>query len=815
MKELAVFYHLYIPDTTETWVWWVNEQLGLLKSSGLAERAKVYLCTTLSTGLKNQFNYLSYEEMVSGYIQEYFPFVEILDIRGRNEEPTLFEGQTIKKLWEHCKDFDGYVFYFHSKGTSSYPTHVPGALSDWKRLMHHFNVEHWEDCVAKLDEGYDACGVNLWKKEHLDQETYTNKQDFLCNHFAGNFWWATAKHIRSLPDPFEIEKYADMEYMMENLKTYRYAFEVWMGHGCKKDFSNYYCFHTSDVHHYFELYPQERYVESLPEKVKVEYSGKKLSVFYHLFIPDTSGLWVWWLDEQLGLLEKSGLSSCADVNICLTMPLHLQGLLRKSLWDESRQIQKNYADLVVEYIADRYSFAKIISKRDVSEANIFEGHTLKNLYDYSLKNNGYVLYLHNKGVSQAFYNSWGIFGEDHRWRNYMQDHCVSNWQECVSKLDEGFDTVGANYFKDFYPFAGNFWWASTDYIKTLNNPLDTKSYYNESDEVRYAYEKWIGTKEPKIHYLDVRDKESGIAQKFRTKTYVDDMNLNDYITQPKSEKFNLVRIVPDNGHYIHSQVFHEIEAAFFFTLQKLGYDVSNSINDFMPDARNIAFGMHHCKVDAVRHDVPKNTIVYSLEQMRDAPECLRWCRKYRGLEVWDYSESNREALELAGVENIKHVPIGYVPEITYFDRKPVGQRDIDVLAYMSPSPRRMKIMDQFKNNPNINFVNVQGVYGDERDDLISRAKMIINLHNSDNKIFEMIRVTHALQQGVPILAERGPETDFPDYMEDTVNLSTYNRFVDTAYKLLKKPDELEASAVRALEKFKQSPMTKFIEEALK
>ena len=65
-------------------------------------------------------------------------------------------------------------------------------------------------------------------------------------------------------------------------------------------------------------------------------------------------------------------------------------------------------------------------------------------------------------------------------------------------------------------------------------------------------------------------------------------------------KFNLVRIVPDNGFYIHAQVFHEIEAAVFFSLSHLGYDVTNSVNEFSKDRRNIVFGMHHCPVDVVQ-----------------------------------------------------------------------------------------------------------------------------------------------------------------------------------------------------------------------
>ena len=92
MKKIAVFYHLYIPDTTESWVWWVEEHMNLLKSTGLADNANVFLCTTLAKGLVNQINNFTYDEMVVNYIKENFPFVNVLDVRGTQEEPNLFEG---------------------------------------------------------------------------------------------------------------------------------------------------------------------------------------------------------------------------------------------------------------------------------------------------------------------------------------------------------------------------------------------------------------------------------------------------------------------------------------------------------------------------------------------------------------------------------------------------------------------------------------------------------------------------------------------------------------------------------------------------
>jgi len=133
---------------------------------------------------------------------------------------------------------------------------------------------------------------------------------------------------------------------------------------------------------------------------------------------------------------------------------------------------------------------------------------------------------------------------------------------------------------------------------------------------------------------------------------------------------------------------------------------------------------------------------------------------------------------------------------------------------MSPSPRREHIMKQFADNKKINFVAVQSIYGDERDELIKRAKLVINLHNHDTQIFEMVRITHLIQNKIPVLAERNPETEFPDYMEGTVFTSTYNRFVDTAYKLLKKPEELDAQAENGLEIFKKFSMTNFLNEVL-
>jgi hypothetical protein len=254
-KNIAVFYHLFISEPNSMWNWWVDEQMNLLKSVGLTDVATVYVCITMPIGLINNKHQLTFDEMVIDYIKNEYPFVNIINVRGTQEQPNLYEGQTLKELYEYCKVNDGYVLYCHNKGMSSFGTHITSALKDWKNYMLYFNVEKWKDCVEKLDEGYDCVGVNWLRGENLSGIDFKKEHNFLANHFAGNFWWANAKYIRTLSDPLEPEKYCDIKWFMESMMTYRYAFEIWIGNLDTK----YYCFHQSNTHHYFENYPREKY----------------------------------------------------------------------------------------------------------------------------------------------------------------------------------------------------------------------------------------------------------------------------------------------------------------------------------------------------------------------------------------------------------------------------------------------------------------------------------------------------------------------------------------------------------------------------
>lgn len=273
-KTITVFYHLFIPDTNNMWIWWIDEQMGLLKSTGLADKARVNMCVTIPLGLYNSKTGHSYDEMVFEYIKDRYPFVNIIDIRSNQDPVNLYEGQTLAKIYEHAQEDDGYVLYFHNKGMSSYPTHIVGAIKDWRHYMQYYNIEKWEDCIAKLDEGYECCGVDWVDRDGI-------KYDFANNHYTGNFWWARNDYIRKLKQPLRIEEYVNVDAMVKEMQNYRYAFELWIGTGNPKQ----HCFHyRNDCHvnddklkRYFTYFPPEMYREDF-KKDETKYVKNKLDI---------------------------------------------------------------------------------------------------------------------------------------------------------------------------------------------------------------------------------------------------------------------------------------------------------------------------------------------------------------------------------------------------------------------------------------------------------------------------------------------------------------------------------------------------------
>ena len=190
------------------------------------------------------------------------------------------------------------------------------------------------------------------------------------------------------------------------------------------------------------------------------YNGKELHHFYHI---GCSGKWLQPLSEHIHALKRYGLLEKLD-----TVNFGIMGLI-----DDREAVKK--------YLASELDNFNIVAESDTG----WEQVTLAPLYEFALKNDGYLYYAHTK--SSINHNTFGV-----KHRRSMTYFTAVNWKDCIDKLDEGYAMAGTHYYqiyliKDAYGnemdlpgeiqhtqikkhdgyYSGNFWWITIDALKTL------------------------------------------------------------------------------------------------------------------------------------------------------------------------------------------------------------------------------------------------------------------------------------------------------------------------------------------------------------
>lgn len=122
----------------------------------------------------------------------------------------------------------------------------------------------------------------------------------------------------------------------------------------------------------------------------------------------------------------------------------------------------------------------------------WEQVTLGRLHEFCQTDDGAVLYAHTKGA-------WSRSDLARAWRVSMTHDVVTRWAECVDALAE-VQAAGAFWLWSDEPehvhhrwfFAGNFWWARSDYIRSLP-PVGV--------EHRFQAEGWVGLGDPSVKVM--------------------------------------------------------------------------------------------------------------------------------------------------------------------------------------------------------------------------------------------------------------------------------------------------------------------------
>jgi len=265
-------------------------------------------------------------------------------------------------------------------------------------------------------------------------------------------------------------------------------------------------------------------------------------------------------------------------------------------------------------------------------------------------------------------------------------------------------------------------------------------------------------------------------------------------------------IVIESPSSDHAGTFKELAETVHYGLRELGKTPSDLVqpDGEPPPKRDIILGAHNLPAD---YSNPDN-VLYNLEQrgspVLDRPEMLDLLRRH---EVWDYSASNVAWLAERGVA-AKHVPIGYMPQMT---RIPDVPKDIDVLFYGSLNERRNNVLTELYRR-RLKVRHVFGAYGKKRDALIARSRIVLNMHHYEAQIFEMVRCSYLFANRACVVSEES--ADVPPDLQGNVLFVPYAKLAETCADLVADEQVSRSLAETAFEAFRACKETDYLAKVL-
>ena len=157
-----------------------------------------------------------------------------------------------------------------------------------------------------------------------------------------------------------------------------------------------------------------------------------------------------------------------------------------------------------------------------------------------------------------------------------------------------------------------------------------------------------------------------------------------------------------------------------------------------------------------------------------------------------------------------HCGIGYAPELTRIASAP---EDIDVLFVGSVNERRLIVLKQLAER-GINVDARFNLYCSERDAFVARAKIILNVHFYDARLFEIVRVSYLLANHKCVVSETGSDTAFENQFGSGIAFAPYTALAETCMRLLQDPAARGAVAEAGFDRFKAKPQTEYLRLAL-
>jgi len=267
-------------------------------------------------------------------------------------------------------------------------------------------------------------------------------------------------------------------------------------------------------------------------------------------------------------------------------------------------------------------------------------------------------------------------------------------------------------------------------------------------------------------------------------------------------------VTPDPAAWIHVRAFDEVADAIEAGLLELGHSCERSIGRLIDDRTPILFGSHLLPLAA---GIDPNSILFNLEQIVPGaiwvtPDYTERLRRHR---VWDYSAQNLSAMRALGIRDVTHVPLGHARVL---ERIPSREEDIDVLFYGVHNERRMVPLRRLAERGwRVMWVN--GVYGKERDELIARSRVVVNIHFYGESRLEVARCFYLLANGRFVLSEMSTDAEETG-LAGGMAFCAYDAIEEACTWYLAHPDERAAVAATGREAIRKRPQSALLASAV-
>lgn len=198
------------------------------------------------------------------------------------------------------------------------------------------------------------------------------------------------------------------------------------------------------------------------------------------------------------------------------------------------------------------------------------------------------------------------------------------------------------------------------------------------------------------------------------------------------------------------------------------------------------------------HQVPSDAIVYNMENVgvQVAPTLFPISTT-----IWDMSARNVVMWRSHGRRAV-HVPLGHHPAFEKFSARPWHERDVDVVLFGSMNARRAKILDEL-NVLGFRTVHLFDRYGTDRNDVLARSKIALNMLYYPNGFFPTLRLLKCVPNGVLTVSEVAPEVPAWAWPEPV----GYNKLVGECARILAMSgSDADLLAATARDRLMQHPL---------